>query len=192
VLLWGDEQTPFNSRINLTVGKKNTADIGWHWIDMLNQAAVGSIKDEPLLFAKVAMRQTVEQFVSFTALDDECPRECQSKVWFEYRPNLYGPVHASRQLRDEVHRLPIRVVTSIVAVVGLLILIPMFILAIRRRDALAQSLLATVAVTLVANAAMTGALSDVHDRYQSRIVWLAPFAVLLLVRRWRSREPAQS
>ena len=27
---------------------------------------------------------------------------------------------------------------------------------------------------------------DVHDRYQSRVVWLAPFAALLLLARWRS------
>ena len=35
--------------------------------------------------------------------------------------------------------------------------------------------------------AMAGALSDVHDRYQSRLVWLAPFVLLIAARGWRER-----
>lgn len=48
-----------------------------------------------------------------------------------------------------------------------------------------------VLLALAGNAAVTGALSGPHDRYQCRIVWLATFSGLLVARRlhavWRSR-----
>jgi len=43
---------------------------------------------------------------------------------------------------------------------------------------------------LLGNAAVCGALSNPHDRYQSRIVWIAPFALALsLSRGWRRGLP---
>jgi hypothetical protein len=44
------------------------------------------------------------------------------------------------------------------------------------------------ASALVANAAITGALSNVEDRYQSRIVWLLPFVALLVASAWLDRR----
>jgi hypothetical protein len=40
-------------------------------------------------------------------------------------------------------------------------------------------LAATVALALLANAFVCGALSNPHDRYGARMVWLAVFAVFL-------------
>ena len=37
-----------------------------------------------------------------------------------------------------------------------------------------------ILIALLANAAICGALSNPHDRYQSRIVWLAVFAILII------------
>jgi hypothetical protein len=185
VLLWGDEASPFYERVNLKIERDREKE-AWPWIDAMNQAAIGSIKEQPIRFLQIAAKQTIDQFLHFAALDDECPKECKSKVWFEYRPTLEPSVQSSRQLRDEIARGPIRAVTSAAAILGLLLLIPMALLAVRRRDRLAQSLIATVVTCLIANAAMAGALSDVHDRYQSRVVWLAPFVVLLLAARWRN------
>jgi hypothetical protein len=54
----------------------------------------------------------------------------------------------------------------------------------RRRDREAITLVVAVFTALLTNAALTGALSDIHDRYQSRIVWLAPLALFLLIARW--------
>jgi hypothetical protein len=41
-------------------------------------------------------------------------------------------------------------------------------------------LLGFVLVALIGNAIVCGALSNPHDRYQSRLIWLAPFALALL------------
>ena len=51
--------------------------------------------------------------------------------------------------------------------------------AVRARALRRAALLAGALVALAANAAATGALSKPHDRYQARIVWLLPLAVML-------------
>lgn len=101
-------------------------------------------------------------------------------------PALKPPIDNSRQVRGEMPTVGIRAITTPVATIGLLLLAPLIVIAWRIRDAVALSLLLSVVTALLVNAAMAGALSDVHDRYQSRLVWLAPFAVLLAFVRWRS------
>jgi hypothetical protein len=55
---------------------------------------------------------------------------------------------------------------------------------LRRRDIMAGLTVAILA-GLLANAAITGALSGPHDRYQSRVIWLPSLAFLLGAgRRW--------
>jgi hypothetical protein len=51
--------------------------------------------------------------------------------------------------------------------------------AVRGGDLPRAALVAGALVALAANAAATGALSKPHDRYQARIVWLLPLAVML-------------
>jgi hypothetical protein len=75
-----------------------------------------------------------------------------------------------------------------VAAVALLLLPLAGWVAWRLRDRAALSFVTAIATALVLSAALVGALSDVHDRYQSRIVWLAPFALLALAIRWRLWE----
>jgi uncharacterized membrane protein YeaQ/YmgE (transglycosylase-associated protein family) len=68
---------------------------------------------------------------------------------------------------------------AIGAVAGMLALLPGFL---RRRDAMAGVIVAVLA-GLVGNAAITGALSGPHDRYQSRVMWLPVCALLLATAR---------
>jgi hypothetical protein len=64
-------------------------------------------------------------------------------------------------------------------------------LAWLKRDVDAAAVLAAISVAIVVNAFVAGALSDVHERYQSRIVWLAPFAIQPKIARWRSAKEAR-
>jgi hypothetical protein len=57
-----------------------------------------------------------------------------------------------------------------------------------RSDRLAAGFCATVLVLLLANAALLGALSGPHARYQSRIVWLPALAMVLTAGRAVSRS----
>ena len=89
----------------------------------------------------------------------------------------------------------IRAVTTPIAGFALITLPFLGIAAWRRRDQAAAGLVAAVGAALIVNALLAGALSDVHDRYQSRMVWLAPFVLGLLAARWwrqrRTNEPTQ-
>jgi hypothetical protein len=56
------------------------------------------------------------------------------------------------------------------------------------RDADVAEYLLVVAVALVVNAASTGALSIVADRYQARVIWLIPFSFALCLLAWRRQR----
>jgi hypothetical protein len=62
--------------------------------------------------------------------------------------------------------------------------------AMRARDTPRAALLAGALLALLANAAATGALSKPHERYQARIVWLLPLAVMLAALPTARRETA--
>lgn len=64
-----------------------------------------------------------------------------------------------------------------VFIAGLAGLLTTLLLGLRNRDPL-TGLCVAVLVCLLGNAAITGGLSGPHDRYQARVVWLAPFAAL--------------
>jgi hypothetical protein len=157
----------------------------------IRTATLGSIAEQPLQFAKASIAAGATQFITFRILDDECPAICRSKSsamysWTEtLRPALLRPYLDSRQLRETIGKDAWRSITTPISFAALL-LIPVFgFVAWRRRDAVAFSLLTGVTMGMVANAFVTGALSDVHDRYQSRVVWLGPLALIVLFMRWR-------
>ena len=189
VMLWGGPKSPLTAHIHERIGQAES----WRWIEMLDQAAIGSIREEPLAFLSFSAKAGVNQLVHYQALDDECPVVCRASMveLARFRPELAAQANQSRQLRGEIPKRPIRSLTSTVALAGQLLLLPMLVAAIRRRDIVAISLIGVVVSDLLANALMAGALSDVHDRYQSRLVWLASFVVLALVARWVSLRPGR-
>jgi hypothetical protein len=180
VLLWGGPASPFYQRINKKVGEPAS----WPWVDDLQQAAIGSIMDRPLPFARNAVAGAATQFVHFQALDDECPSECRLPELGSVRPALRHALDDSRQLQNELPRSLIRNVTSAVTIVSLLLPPLLLVIARRREDRKVVSLIIAVAIALMVNAVLTGALSDVHDRYQSRLVWLSPLVCALALLRW--------
>jgi hypothetical protein len=104
------------------------------------------------------------------------------------QPQILAAFEQSRQYRGEMPRALVRSLVWPMAVAGLLSLLPMLGWLWLRNDWDALALVAGVSAALIANALMAGALSDVHDRYQSRIVWLAPFVVLAVAVRLYCRR----
>jgi hypothetical protein len=132
----------------------------------------------------------VRQFLAFAPLDDECPVTCRTggggveQTLRQFRPASVPALDASLQVTDRTPKAIIRAIMIPIAAVALLLLPLAGWEAWRRRDRDALTLIVAVFTALVTNAALAGALSDVHDRYQSRIVWLAPLALFLLIARW--------
>ncbi len=65
-----------------------------------------------------------------------------------------------------------------VAILGVIACCAALPIALRRRH-VAAGFAVAVLLALLGNAAITGGLSGPHDRYQSRIMWLAPLTALL-------------
>lgn len=170
----------------------------WHLVEMIAEANWKAIRERPLAFAGAAFRGGATQLVSFRTLDDLCPAECAAPdttlLYFieKHRPDLLPAFAGSPQARGELPKDLIRAVTFPITALGLLFLIPIVALAVRRRDSEAIALSAAVLAVIFVNALLTGALSDVNDRYQSRIAWLAPFVVMALCARWYSARQLPS
>ena len=70
-------------------------------------------------------------------------------------------------------------------------LLPLIVLLAWRESAQPRrsgELAATSALALLANAFVCGALSNPHDRYGARLVWLAAFAVILAAIEFAARR----
>jgi hypothetical protein len=187
-VLWGGSASPLDSRINAHLNSRES----WLWIDRLQQAATGAIEEEPSRFVSNTFRAGVAQFFHFQALDDECPKNCGFPGLTRSVPKLGARIRQTRQAEGAIPRSEIRDMTFALSIAGLLALFPTVFVAWRKRDPESFSLLISVAAALLVNAWLTGGLSDVHDRYQSRIVWLAPFAVAFVMLRWFQRESGRS
>ena len=97
---------------------------------------------------------------------------------------------AARQQRGELGFTAINRLHLPVAWGSMLLLLGVIALAARRREfADLGALAAVVALAILANAAVCGVLSNPHDRYGARMVWLAPLVVLLVP--WMRRHSAR-
>jgi len=63
-----------------------------------------------------------------------------------------------------------------IAQAGEVAMLGFLVVAWRRRDRLSTGLMIVVTLALLGNAFVCGALSNPHDRYQNRVVWLALFS----------------
>ena len=115
-----------------------------------------------------------------------------------FAPHATPAMKAARQQRGELGFTAINRLHVPVAWGSMLLLLGVLALAARRREfAGVGELAAVVALAILANAAVCGALSNPNDRYGARMVWLATLVVLLVpwMRRQRTtsatREPAR-
>ncbi len=109
-------------------------------------------------------------------------------------PGSFAAMKAARQQRGELDFTAINRLHVPVAWGSMLLLVAVLALAARRREfARAGELAAVVALAILANAAICGALSNPNDRYGARMVWLATLVVLLVPwMRRRARDDARS
>jgi len=151
--------------------------------------AVATLIAYPGLHARMAARAALDQFISFSTGD-----EIVSWTWHTYfaieqfAPQTYSAFRAARQQQAPIDfsiMNTIHVPAAWLAIAGLPIIL---LAATRRRVPLrAAALAVTVLLALVGNAIICGALSNPHDRYQSRLVPLAPLAVAIAALSYRRR-----
>jgi len=149
-----------------------------------------SLADYPGSQIKAALVAATEQLVRVAT-----GYGVHTDIWHTYwiletfAPQSTAAMKAARQQRGELSFTAINRLHLPVAWGSMLLLVGVLVLAARRRQfATVGELAAIVALAILANAAVCGALSNPNDRYGARMVWLATLVVLLIP--WmRGRAP---
>jgi hypothetical protein len=152
-----------------------------------------SLRDYPGAQIKAAVADTAEQLVKVES------GEGVGNIIFHtygiidrYLPSLHPAMRAARQQRGEVGFRAINAFEVPIALMSMLLL-PIVIVRSRQGESGDLGLLAaTVAVAILVNAAVCGALSNPHNRYGARIVWIATFAVALVPMRMTATRRSQA
>jgi len=144
----------------------------------------------PLLHLKAAIVATVSQFLTFqteTALNDNQPAvEALAELTPQLRNQLMNARQQSERLVvDALNLLHLPVAALSIDGIALVVMARRRLRLDREHGALCL----TVLMALFLNAAICGVFSHPVDRYQSRLVWLAPFAfALALAAQMRKRS----
>jgi hypothetical protein len=165
---------------------------GWTKMDPeAHRIVTGAIEAHPLTYAWDSIKLTLQQLVMVKTADGVQPmRYLIGDTIAKYYPRENRSFLTSHQQRGiDFSRLnAIQVPLLLLATAALL---PAFWMAWRRRDAVAVGLIGTVVLAMLGNAFICGALSNPNDRYQSRIAWLAMFALAVAAARLTRRRPGR-
>ena len=138
----------------------------------------------PLLQLGDALDDSVAQFVRFGTGEGFEPQEWVLRPVFTHLvPQQMQEYLAARQQKGLLSFRAIKPFESAVGFLALAAVIALIVWGIRARRVDEVSLPVFVLAALVGNAIVCGTLSGPHDRYQSRLMWLAPFAVMLQLAR---------
>lgn len=148
---------------------------------------IESLTAYPAMNLKAALIATITQFARFATGDGLTPWSWHTQWVFEkFAPGALKHYLASRQARAPFNfgwanliHIPVQALA--------IALLPVIVWL--RRDRRIASLAAFLFLALLVNAVICGALSNPHDRYQSRLAWLAPLVVAIAALGWR-RHPS--
>jgi hypothetical protein len=156
--------------------------------------AVASLIDYPDLQLKTAMIATGRQLVAVHTGEGVL-----NSIWHTYgtirrfTPQLVASMEAARQQHGELSFTAINRLDYPIALLSMALLPVIVLLAWRRTIPSAVGELAAVcALALIANALVCGAMSNPHDRYGARLVWIADFAVTIALVRIADRLGSRS
>ena len=163
---------------------------GWQgYSDEQRRIILATFVSDPVAHFTAALRATLLQIVSFNTEVAFLAGENGYTIGTirDRLPLLYPGLMAARQQATPFNVAPLNVIHIPVAALSILALTAMLIWRRRFPDR-AIALAATVLFALVINAAVCGVFSHAADRYQSRLVSIAPLA-LMIVALSRRRAP---
>jgi hypothetical protein len=135
---------------------------------------------------KTAISSTFDQFINFETGDGIEPlNDVPLPTLERLSPDQVDGYNAARQ-QDGIEFRWINALQVPVGAFSMVALAAILVVAILRRNWDDRLFLpGFLLLALLGNAFICGALSNPHDRYQSRLIWAVTFAALLLGRRWR-------
>jgi hypothetical protein len=163
--------------------------------DEMRTIVLESIADYPWLQIKAAISGTIEQLFSIGT-----GYGVNTEIWHTYGmierfvPSAVPAMRAARQQHNEIDFATINRLHQPIAWLSMVLLFVFLAAALaRRRFGDLEWLGATVALAILANAFVCGALSNPHDRYGARAVWLATFVLLLVaLQHWKTARREKS
>ncbi len=162
--------------------------------DEMRTIVLGSLLEYPKLQAVMAIRAAARQLVSVSTGEG-----IVTTIWHtygiieRYTPSVFPDMRAARQQNGELHFHAVNLLHVPIALCSMALL-PIILLIIRSRKTAAQcgALCASVIVAILLNSFVCGALSNPHDRYGARLIWLASLTIglawLSMRKRWLSTE----
>ena len=158
--------------------------------DEMGAIVLGSLHDYPGLQIKMALAATARQLVAVSTGEGVV-----NTIWHTYwaietfEPTTADGMHAARQQHGEIEFAAINRIHRPVALASMLLLLAIVLLGWRRERFTDLGMLAaTATAALLANAFVCGVLSNPHDRYGARLIWIAPLVVTLLLCRLYARR----
>jgi hypothetical protein len=164
--------------------------------DEMGLIAKNSLAEYPLWQAEEALLATGEQMLKVaTGENTDHPTMMHTYgIFREYLPRQLKLVDAARQQKNFLTFGPVNLIHVPVALISTALVFVMLLAALfRRRTDDVTLLMATVCLALLGNAVICGVISGPHDRYGSRLVWIATFTVMIAVlKRGKDREPSRA
>jgi hypothetical protein len=158
--------------------------------DEMSAIVLGSLHDYPAWQAELALAAAAHQLTRIASGEGVVNTTWHSYWAIEkFAPGAAAGMHAARQQRGEIGFAAINRVHRPVALAAMLMLLATLLLGWRREPFADLGMLAgTATAALLANAFVCGVLSNPHDRYGARLVWIAPLVVTLLLCRLYARR----
>ncbi len=153
--------------------------------DEMRTIVLGSLRDYPGMQIKTALIATARQLVAVGTGEGIVTTMWHTYGIIErYTPSVVPAMRAARQQHGEIGFTAINAVHEPVAWAAMALLPVLMILGLWSAEfADLGRLAATIALALLGNAAFCGVISNPHDRYGARMVWIAAFAIALAA--WR-------
>jgi hypothetical protein len=153
--------------------------------DEMRTIVLGSLRDYPAMQVDTALRATARQLVAVGTGEGIGTALLHTYGIIErYTPSVVPAMRAARQQHGEIGFAAINMIDVPVAWAAMALLPVLLLLGVYSAEfADLGSFAATLMLALLGNAAFCGVISDPHDRYGARIVWIAVFAVGLAAAR---------
>jgi hypothetical protein len=147
----------------------------------MTEITIASVVEYPGLQLRTVVADTAQQLVAVHTGEGVL-----NSIWHTYgiiqrfTPQLVTSMKAARQQQGEISFTEINRLHYPIALLSMILLPLVIVLAWRRTiPACFGELSAVCMIALLANAFVCGAMSNPHDRYGARIIWIAVFAVMV-------------
>lgn len=143
---------------------------------------VGTLREYPRQELTISTNHFWEQLHTF-GLSDYDPNPWILEVADTVTPVTRSRYIQTRQAQETLHEKIFALVQDW-AVIASLVVLGIRLVYVRHWSPRVVALTAIIAMVVIGNAAITGVLSSVDDRYQARVIWLVPLLAGVLVLEW--------